>query len=182
MELKLKNCDIHACEALCCHDGVYLEPADEAALRAVVDSEPGLRAKLPPVYVVEGHWNGEHLGRKTATRPHAYRNPAFPAHFPRTRCVFADDVGFCELEKLARERGEHPWKYKPFTCWMFPLEEEDGQAVPPPARAADDPYRAPGYPGYVSVVPCGRHDAAGKPWRQALEQELHYFQRTREAD
>lgn len=177
VELRLNNCDIRACEAMCCHDGVYLEPGDEAALHAIVEREPALRAKLPQVYVVEGHWNGEHLGRKTATRPHEYRNPAFPAHFPRTRCVFADDAGFCELEKLARGRGEHPWQYKPFTCWMFPLEEEDGVAVPPPVRAKDDPYRTSEYPGYVSLVPCGRHEPAGRPWTQALEQELSHFQR-----
>lgn len=179
VELRLKTCDIRACEAQCCHDGVYLEPADEAALHAIVAREPGLRAKLPAEYVIEGHWNGEHLGRKTATRPHEYRNPSFPAHFPRTRCVFADDVGFCELEKLARGRGEHPWTYKPFTCWMFPLEEDDGHAVPPPVLARDDPYQAPGYPGYVSRVPCGRHDADGLPWEQALESELQHFRRTR---
>lgn len=179
MELKLQTCDIHACEAMCCHDGVYLEPEDEAALRAIVASEPALRAKLPEVFVVEGHWNGEHLGRKTATRPHEYRNPAFPAHFPRTRCVFADDAGFCELEKLARGRGEHPWKYKPFTCWMFPLEEDAGQAVPPPAKAEDDPYQAPSYPGYATVVPCGKHDPQGRPWKQALERELQYFSHRR---
>ncbi len=172
MELKLKTCDIHFCEAMCCHDGVYLEPDEEAALQAVVDREPGLRARLPEDYVVEGHWNGEKLGRKTATRPHQYRNPDYPPHFPRTRCVFADDVGFCELEKLARGRGEHPWKYKPFTCWMFPLEEAGGKAVPPPVLPKDDPYRARGYPGYVTLMPCGRHDRHGRPWRTALEQEL----------
>jgi hypothetical protein len=182
VELKLKTCDIHACEAMCCHDGVYLEADDEAALQAIVEREPELRARLPEVYVVEGHWNGEHLGRKTATRPHDYLNPGYPAHFPRTRCVFADAVGFCELEKLARGRGEHPWTYKPFTCWMFPLEDDDGKAVPPPVLARDDPYRTKGYPGYVSLVPCGRHDANGKPWSAALEQELKFFRRAKRHD
>jgi hypothetical protein len=142
-----------------------------------VEREPGLRALLPEVYIVAGSWNGEPLGRKTATRPHTYLNPDYPAHFPRTRCVFADAAGFCELEKLARGRGEHPWTYKPFTCWMFPLEEEAGNAVPPPVRRRDDPWRVPGYPGYVTRVPCGRHDAAGRPWRAALSQELQYFER-----
>jgi hypothetical protein len=181
MELKLKNCDVHACEAMCCHDGVYLEAEEESRLKQLVDSVPELRARLPEVYIVEGHWNGEHLGRKTATRPHDYRNPGYPTHFPRTRCVFADEQGFCELEKLARQRGEHPWQYKPFTCWMFPLEEHSGKAVPPPARALDDPYRVPGYPGYVSQVPCGRHEKDGRPWRQALERELQFFRRMKDA-
>ena len=179
MELKLQRCDIGKCEAMCCHDGVYLEPAEEAALRAIVEREPALRARLPGEYIVEGHWNGEHLGRKTATRPHDYRNPEYPSHFPRTRCVFADEAGYCELEKLARSRDEHPWKYKPFTCWMFPLEATGRRTVPPPARAAEDPYRSQGYDGFVSRVPCGRHDPDGEPWRSVLEKELHYFHASR---
>ena len=176
MELRLKSCNVRACEAMCCHDGVYLDSEEEAALHAVVQQEPALRALLPDTYIVEGHWNGEHLGRKTATRPHEYKNPGFPAHFPRTRCVFADSVGFCELEKLARGRGEHPWIYKPFTCWLFPLElDDDDQPCPPPVRQQDDPYRTAAYPGYATQVGCGRHDPEGLPWRLALEKELRYL-------
>jgi hypothetical protein len=174
MDLKLEVCDVRACEAMCCHDGVYLSPEEEATLHRLVERTPSLRARLPSEYVVEGSWQGEKLGRKTATRPHAYRNPDYPAHFPRTRCVFADAQGWCELEKLGRARGRHRWHYKPFTCWMFPMDDVDGEAVPPSADAADDPYRVPDYPGYVSVVPCGRHEPSGRPWRQALVQELRF--------
>lgn len=182
MELKLKVCDVRACEAMCCHDGVYLDAGEEARLRALVERTPALRARLPSEYVVEGRWNGRRLGRKTATRPHEYRNPDFPAHFPRTRCVFADAQGWCELEKLARARGRHPWEYKPTTCWMFPLDDDAGVATPPPADPGEDPYRVRGYPGYVSVVPCGRHDPRGRPWRGALEQELRFHARRKLLD
>jgi hypothetical protein len=174
MDLKLEVCDVRACEAMCCHDGVYLDPAEEAKLHALVERTPALRARLPAEYVVEGFWQGRRLGRKTATRPHDYRNPDYPSHFPRTRCVFADSQGWCELEKLGRARGRHRWAYKPSTCWMFPLDDIDGVAVPPSADPADDPHRVRGYPGYVSVVPCGRHDPGGRPWRQALEQEVRF--------
>lgn len=177
MELKLRVCDVRACEAMCCHDGVYLDKDEEARLRALVERTPALRARLPREYVIQGRWNGQSLGRKTATRPHDYRTPDYPAHFPRTRCVFADEQGWCELEKLARARGRHPWTYKPTTCWMFPLDEHDGQAEPPSPDPRDDPYRVPGYAGYASVVPCGRHDEQGRPWRQSLERELRYFGR-----
>ena len=175
MELRLKTCDLRACEAMCCHDGVYLDEGEERRLRALVERTPALRERLPEPYIVEGSWNGERLGRKTATRPHAYRNPAWPGHFPRTRCVFADEAGLCELQKLGLERRQHPWRYKPFTCWMFPLDEQDGEAVAPEADAALDPHNVPGYPGYVSVVPCGRHDPQGGPWREALAGELRRF-------
>jgi hypothetical protein len=180
VRLRLKTCDLGACEAMCCHDGVYLDGGEEARLRRLVARTSELRALLPKEFVVDGWWNGEQLGRKTATRPHAYRNPAYPAHFARTRCVFADAAGRCELQKLAVHRGLHPWHYKPFTCWMFPLGEEAGVAVPPSADPADDPYRVPGYDGYVSVVPCGRHDPAGQPWKQALSRELEHFERVKD--
>jgi hypothetical protein len=173
--LRLSVCDVTRCEALCCYDGVYLEPQEEAFLRELVSRVPSLRQHLPETYIVDGWWEGHWLGRKTATRPQEYRNPQFPAHFTRTRCVFADERGFCELEKLARSRGQHPWTFKPATCWLFPLHECEGEPEPPPADPEDDPYRQPGYPGYSTVVPCGRQDPCGTPWREALLRERQYL-------
>jgi len=173
--LKLCVCDVTRCEAMCCYDGVYLEPQEEAFLRELVERVPALRAHLPEDFIVDGWWQGEPLGRKTATRPHDYRNPDFPAHFARTRCVFADAQGFCELEKLALSRGQHPWTFKPSTCWLFPLHEDQGVPEPPPVDAADDPYREPGYPGYATFVSCGRHDPQGQAWRVALAREIGYL-------
>jgi hypothetical protein len=175
-DLRLKSCNIADCEAMCCHDGVYLSPIEERRLRRLVESTPELKARLPDEYVIEGWWNGKRLGRKTATRPHTYANPDYPGHFPRTRCVFADEIGLCELQKLGLRRRQHPWRYKPFTCWMFPLDEQDGQAVPPSPESGEDPYQAPGYPGFVSVVPCGRHDPNGATWERALSGELEHFE------
>jgi len=173
--LKLCVCDVTRCEAMCCYDGVYLEPQEEAFLHELVARVPALQAHLPKDFIVDGWWQGEPLGRKTATRPHDYRNPDFPAHFARTRCVFADAQGFCELEKLALARGQHPWTFKPSTCWLFPLHEDQGVPEPPPVEAADDPYRETGYPGYSTFVPCGRHDPGGRPWREALLRESNYL-------
>jgi len=72
--------------------------------------------------------------------------------------VFADAQGLRELQKLVLRRRRHPWHYKPFTYWMFPLDAEDGAIVPQPLHAADDPYHADGYPNFVTQVFCGRHD------------------------
>jgi hypothetical protein len=174
-ELRLSNCDVTVCEAMCCYDGAYIEPQEEAFLHELVRRLPALQARLPAEYIVDGHWGGESLGRKTATRAHDYTNPAYPAHFARTRCVFADAQGFCELEKLARSRGQHPWTFKPSVCWLFPLHQEDGTPEPPPLKPRDDPYREPGYPGYSTCVSCGRHDSKGQPWRNALTAELAYL-------
>ncbi|MFT3904702.1 MAG: hypothetical protein QM718_00135 [Steroidobacteraceae bacterium] len=175
--LKLATCDIRQCEGRCCYDGVYLWPGEEAFLRELVARVPELAAKLPAEFIVDGHWNGAFLGRKTATRPQAYATADFPAHFTRTRCVFSDAQGFCELEKFARGRGQHPWTFKPATCWMFPLEDQDGKPVQPVRGPEDDPYRTPDYPGYASCVPCGRHAAAGQPWRKALAREIAYLRK-----
>ena len=174
-ELCLAICDVTKCEGRCCYDGVYLQPGEEEFLRELVAKLPELRAKVPEEFVVDGYWNGEHLGRKTATRPNDYRSADFPAHFTRTRCVFGDSQGFCELEKLARNNGQHPWSYKPTTCWMFPLQDDDGAVAEPVRGQADDPYFTPDYPGYASCLPCGRHDPAGKPWRESLTREIEWL-------
>jgi len=155
---------------------VYLQPSEERFLCELVERLPALRARLPAQFIIDGYWEGEYLGRKTATRPHEYRSADYPAHFARTRCVFADDAGLCELEKFARANGQHPWTFKPTTCWMFPLQDEHGKPVEPVRGPDDDPYRCGAYAGYASCVPCGRHDPNGKPWRDALQQEIHYLQ------
>jgi hypothetical protein len=174
--LRLAVCDVTKCEGRCCYDGVYLQPGEEEFLRELVSKVPSLRANLPDEFVVDGHWNGEYLGRKTATRPQEYRSADFPAHFTRTRCVFSDAQGFCELEKFARSNSQHPWTYKPTTCWMFPLQEVDGNVAEPVCGTADDPYHTDEYPGYASCVPCGRHDASGREWREALAREITYLE------
>lgn len=173
--LRLSVCDVATCEGRCCYDGVYLLPAEETFLRELVERLPALAAKLPREFIVDGIWEGQLLGRKTATRPVQYRAADFPAHFTRTRCVFSDDAGFCELEKLARGRGQHPWTFKPTTCWMFPLQDDDGEPAEPVRGPSDDPYVTESYAGYASCVPCGRHDACGRPWKQALEREIAYL-------
>ena len=172
----LARCSIPTCEALCCHDGVYLKPGEEDFLKGLLARVPELKARVPEPFIEDGFWNGAFYGRKTATRPHTYRSPSFPAHFPRTRCVFGDDDGFCELEKFARRRGDRPWRFKPSACWLFPLSVENGVPVPPPQDPTQDPYYQPDYPGFVSAVPCGRHDPVGLPWWQTLREEIAYWE------
>ena len=172
---RLARCDLEQCEGRCCYDGVYLLPAEEEFLRELVVRLPALRATLPEEFIVDGYWAGAFFGRKTATRLHDYRSTDFPAHFSRTRCVFADAKGYCELEKLARSSGMHPWSFKPTTCWMFPLQDDDGEPAAPVAGAEDDPYHTTEYPGYATCVPCGSHHAKGQPWREALREEIDYL-------
>jgi len=173
----LARCDLEQCEGRCCYDGVYLLPTEEQFLRELVARVPALRDVLPEEFIVDGYWAGAFFGRKTATRPHDYTSADFPAHFSRTRCVFADVKGYCELEKLARSSGLHPWSFKPTTCWMFPLQDEDGEPVAPVSGPQDDPYHTREYPGYATCVPCGAHNSSnGRPWREALTEEIEYLE------
>lgn len=172
---KLKPCDVRRCEAMCCYDGAYLLEGEESFLAELLSKVPELRDAVPDEFAVDGFWDGEPFGRKTATRAQDYRNPEFPAHFTRTRCVFSDEVGFCRLESFARARGQHPWAFKPAICWLHPLQEEDGEPVAPVGSPAEDPYRQPRYPGYASFTFCGRHCEDGAPWRKALHGEIAYL-------
>jgi hypothetical protein len=161
---------------MCCYDGAYLLDGEEAFLDELLRKVPELRAHLPETYVVDGSWNGEQLGRKTATRPQVYENPDFPAHFTRTRCVFSDEIGFCRLESFARSRGQHPWTFKPTICWLHPLQDDDGVPEAPVASPEEDPFRLPDYPGYSCFTSCGRNCSDGMPWKRALRGEIAYLQ------
>jgi hypothetical protein len=174
-ELRLQRCDLARCEAVCCYDGVYLRPGEEAGLVTTVRAHPEFFRFLPAAFVLDGVWNGR-PGRKTAVRPHDYRRPDYPAHFARTRCVFAFDDGRCSLQVLAITRGEHPWAYKPRVCWLHPLFDGPAGLVPPPVDTADDPDRRPGYPGFTTFTDCGRHRPDGLPWLTALKEEGQAFQ------
>jgi hypothetical protein len=174
-EPRLARCDLAACEAMCCYDGVYLRAGEEARLGAVVAAHPDFFAFLPDPSVVDGVWQGRIRGRKTAVRPHAYRSAAYPPHFAPTRCVFALADGRCSLQVLAARLGEHPWAWKPRACWLHPLRDGPGGVRPPPVEAQDDPdHQPPGYPGFVTSTACGRHRPDGVPWRAALAPELRH--------
>lgn len=169
---KLAPCDLAACEGMCCHDGVYLSEEEARALRRLVFRRRAELPDLPDRFVV--HEGG---APKTAVRPHAYRQADFPAHFPRTRCVFALPDARCALQALAVKDGAHPWAYKPRACWMHPLRESATGLLPPPADPAADWDRAEGYPGYVCYTRCGAHRPDGTPWEEALGEEVAYWKR-----
>ncbi len=172
---RLFPCDLSACEGMCCHDGAYLDDDEVRALRRLAFTRRDAFPGLPDRFLAPG----EGGATKTATRPHTYRQPGFPAHFPRTRCVFALPDARCALQTLAEADGLHPWAYKPRACWMHPLRESATGPLPPPADPAADWDRAPGYPGYVTFTRCGADDPAGAPWEVALSAELAALTRSR---
>ncbi len=169
-------CDVRACEARCCYDGVYLQGNEERELRDLVAGEPALQACLPAEFIVDGYWDGHMLGRKTATPPSQLPEPGFPralrAHALRVR----GSGWILRTAEAGAGKRNASLGLQATTCWMFPLQDDDGVPAAPVAGPEEDPYATETYPGYANFVPCGRHDPQGRPWREALQQEIAYLE------
>jgi len=179
-EVKIKPCELERCRATCCYDGVYLSAEEADGLRRILSKhrtrlqEWGIRLPEDPVLSVRG-------GRsvKTATRPAEEGELAvdYPAHFPKTRCVFLDREGRCGIQMLSVEQGRDSWFDKPLTCWIHPIvilpaTRERSRPLVTLVTPENDPQKSEGYPGFASCTHCGRPDDSGEPAREALAPEL----------
>lgn len=171
----MRVCELGNCRATCCHDGVFLDPSERRVIEGVVAGQREALARFgwrndDFLEVQGGRW-------KTRTREAGAGELAedFPAHFPRTRCVFLDAQHRCVLQRLAIDEGRHPWFWKPVSCWMHPLllrRRDDGRALLTLAQPGADPAAREGYPGFGSCTPCGMEVAGGEPAWQVLRGEL----------
>lgn len=173
--MPLRVCELSACRATCCHDGVFLDAEQEAGIA-------GVAGRLEKYGFHRGEWRERRGGRvKTATvgAGEGMLAEGFPAHFPRTRCVFLDDGHRCLLQRLAVDEGRHPWWWKPVSCWMHPLllRRRDGRPWLTLARPGRGPAARDGYPGFGSFTPCGMPCAGGEPAWRALRGELEMLGR-----
>lgn len=179
-EQLLRPCELSQCRATCCHDGVCLTQEETTALQELLARHAAqfhaYGLELAAATAFEQRAPG---GWKTATRAAAPDEPAadFPAHFPRTRCVFLDHEHRCAWQRLAVDEGRPPWFFKPLTCWMHPLALQPGtRADPRPTLtlhdAAHDPQRTEKYPGFASCTHCGRADSGGSSAVVVLYAEL----------
>ncbi len=180
----LRRCDIAHCRGMCCHDGVYVSEASATRIEGIArrhgDFFAGLGLDLPSRVIVEGDWQWKKGGRKTAVRPRAFSRTVsgYPSHFPDTACVFLAPDGRCSLQVLSVHLGRHPWHYKPIKCWMHPITiqgEEEARLVVPSYEA--DPFRFPGYDGFVSQIFCGRTCPGGELASSVLRDELTFLSR-----
>jgi hypothetical protein len=174
--MPLAICELGSCRATCCHDGVNLSADQAGVISNVVD---GHREQL------KGYgWDHPQFLTEEKGRPRSITLPAepeelardFPAHFPKTRCVFLDDSHRCVLQRLAMDEDRHPWFWKPVSCWLFPLILQAGTRGGRPlltlARPGKDPTAKEGYPGFSSCAPCGIAKEGGKPAWEVLRGEL----------
>ena len=173
---KLRHCDLAVCEGICCSDGAFLLPEEEALIHETVAKFPEHFSLLPKKYIGDAVW-GEHHGRKTSTRSYRYKSK--PTHFADTRCSFTEKDGKCSLQTLAVAQGRHKWHYKPMGCWLFPLESNEKGLVAPPRTRREDPNNlGRAYPGFVTMTPCGSHSVKGKVWWIALKEEVSYYRQS----
>jgi len=178
------RCEISTCRGMCCYDGVYVSRESAAVIQRVAKEHAefftGRGLQLPEEVIVEGDWSGKRGGLKTACTPRAFSSAVegFPPHFKDTACVFLTGDGRCSLQLLSVHLGRHPWYYKPVKCWMHPitLEGED-HAVLLLHSERTDPYRFPGYAGFVSRIFCGRTCSGGSPASAVLADELTFLSR-----
>lgn len=173
-EMPLKLCELTKCRATCCHDGVLLENDEMAIIREVIESHRGLLETYDwscDSYLTEENGQGRSVTLDAEDLPEG-----FPAHFPKTRCVFLDAEHRCVLQRIAMDTEKHPWFWKPISCWMHPLVLIPGNRGERPfltlAKKDADPTAKRGYPGFASFTPCGMSESAGVPARDVLRGEL----------
>jgi hypothetical protein len=178
------RCEISMCRGMCCYDGVYVSPESAAIIARVAKEHApffaALHLAIPDRVIVEGDWPWKTGGLKTAVthRPFSKTVEGFPPHFTDTACVFLTGDGRCALQLLSVQCGRHPWHYKPVKCWLHPITlEGEGPAVLLLHSERTDPYRVPGYDGFVSRIFCGRTCPGGKPASVVLADELTFLSR-----
>lgn len=178
----LRRCDLNVCMGMCCHDGVYLGDDEAEVIAGLAETEAefflSLGLQLPAVVIAPGDFHGLMCGPKTATvgRVWTSRVAGYPAHFTDTACCFLLEDGRCSLQMLSEARGKHRWYYKPTGCWLHPLTTDHGLETPLGLHdARTDPFRFPGYEGYVSRTFCAQAATDGPPAYETLREELSFL-------
>lgn len=181
---RVARCDISTCRGMCCYDGVYLSRESAVVIERVAMEHgeffAGLDLRLPDQVIVDGNWPWKGGGLKTAVAHRAFSRTVrgFPSHFTDTACVFLTGDGRCALQLLSVHLRRHPWYYKPVKCWMHPLTlEGESRAILLLHDERTDPYRFPGYDGFVSQIFCGRTCSGGAPASVVLAEELTFLSR-----
>jgi len=174
--------DYEAFETTCCYDGVHLSEEE-------VEHVESLLPELGVSHLDEVIIQSDKGGKKTAVRDAEEAELAkdFPKHFAKTRCVFLDKNGYCEIQKLSMKQGRHAWYDKPLTCWLHPLVlipagKWEERPVLTLVNAENDPQQKGDYKGFASCTHCGREDSQGQKAWKVLEGELRALSELCERD
>ena len=176
---RLKSYNCMNCQAKCCYDGVYITPKEESNIKAFIAEYPEFFTEMGDVdFFVNGDWPGMRSERKTEKIPYNKYDETFPAHFTKTRCIFALKSGECVLQRASTDLQMHPWKIKPRACWSFPIRGVEGDLIIPPEtdQLNDSDYVDESYPGYATFLPCtDEDDVNGQVWYDKYRFEVEYY-------
>lgn len=163
---------------MCCYGGVAVDRDTADVLQRLAKERKSdfqkMGLELADPVVAPAQWQGV-VSNITALKPRAFRSRVkdYPKHFDETACTFLMADARCGLQVLSEMDGKHPWFYKPFSCWLLPIKLWNGAI-----RLFDkitDPFRYPGYPGFISHTFCGRADARGEAAAKLLAPELEHL-------
>ena len=160
-EKRLPLCELSKCRATCCHDGVILSDEEAEVLKSLGADEE----------LFQDRYGFQKT--KTMAAQSGQIADDFPAHFPKTRCVFLDEEHRCQWQLRAVEEGKHPWFYKPTSCWMHPvlLTQLDDRPYLTILGSGQDRLQ------FASNTPCGREEESADEARISLKGELEMLAR-----
>ncbi len=140
----------HQCFGVCCSFKVAVTTEEALTLNTIVKDNAAYFKQvchtLPPVLVrIDRLSRQRYLARRrrgfrelnriiVALRsdPGRQRLATFKDLFSFMHvCVFSMKDGGCSLQRLALEKGQHKWYFKPINCWKFPLTIRDGVLTMP---------------------------------------------------
>ena len=166
-------CELPECRGMCCWGGVWLEPEEQKVMEA---NEAFYREKLPTVGVEVNPDlplldKSESMGRfmaGTNVKPFDYTGQAnFSKDWDHTSCVFRRGDGACGLQLIAVAEGKPAWHYKPFYCYLFPIDisEVEGKLI---IEVTDETE----HNGFSAKTLCGRIRPDGKPGYEIFAREI----------
>jgi hypothetical protein len=191
-----QRCSLSNCHGMCCYLGTNVNQETAEVIQKVVEEEAeffeSLGLQLPKEVIIddeeyeylpvtEREWKGLCSIKKTAIKDKQFANivSAYPKHFTNTVCVFTLDDGRCGLQVLGEAKGLHPWYYKPFTCWIFPILIAPGEGTPEIALPSPEtePWHLPdyNYDGYFTKTFCGRPSDCGQVGYILFQKELKFL-------
>jgi hypothetical protein len=185
-----RACGMGECMGLCCHggSGFYLPEEADIIREAVTANREFFHSNIPDLpdqlFDEETDEATGEVALSTNTKPATYPEGLKPAHFPETACVFKRADGACTLQTLGISEGKHGWSYKPYACWLYPIElDYAGKPHIRVAHASTDEYVDAEYPGFVGFTKCGAEcPDTGKPAYEVLANEIAMLSRLLDRD
>ncbi|MDO5557153.1 MAG: hypothetical protein Q4G05_02795 [Clostridia bacterium] len=172
----MKNCfEKFNCGGMCCYDGVYVTESDIERIKECIKRYPEYFKKEE--YFETSQWKDYKGKLKTKTKNRDSVPNNYPEHFEKTKCIFQMSDGRCILEYIALKNNEYKWKYKPTSCYLFPLKCVKNRLIPPIENKEEDANIYDDYDGYESCLPCFKQN---KNYKETLKEEIEFYKRFKE--